>query len=236
VEEVVLSLFQQDQPLGPERRHLPAQFRPDGPPGACHEDDLAGQEVSDVLGIEFDGFAAEEVVDVDLAEAADVEMAFDEVGHAGHDAERQPLALADLDDASEFVAGGPRQGDDDFLGVLSPSDLGQVVHAAEHRHAVNPHAALPRVVVDEPDDVVLLDGQAVEFAQDALARVAGADDEHARQPGRADRARALPNDAHQEPQAAHQRNGARPVDDQHRVGHLDGRGDDAAPGLGAKIP
>ena len=219
VEQIVLRLVQDHEFLRLERHDLAAQFRTDRAPAARHQDDLVRQEVPDVLDVEADGLAAEDVVDVHLAQARHVRPPADEVGDARHDAEDEFVALRDLDDPPQFRPRRLRNRDDQFFGLLPLRDLGQLVDASQHRHAVDPASALLRILVHEPHDVVPLNRQAIQFPQHALARVARADDQRPRQARRTHRPRTLPHHPHHEPQAAHQRDRRRPVDDQNRVAH-----------------
>ena len=69
--------------------------------------------------------------------------------------------------------------DRDLVGLDLVEDPAELARRAEHAHAVDPQAALERVVVDEADGLEAELGVAQDLAQDEPAAVAGADDQQA---------------------------------------------------------
>jgi hypothetical protein len=59
--QVILGLLQQNKPLRAELHDLPADFRPDAPPRARHQHNLAGEKSLKLRRIEVDGFASEQL-------------------------------------------------------------------------------------------------------------------------------------------------------------------------------
>ena len=76
-------------------------------------------------------------------------------------------------------AGRRRDRDRDLVGLGLVEDPRQLVGAAQDADALDAHAVLGRVVVDEADRVEAEVRVAQDLAQDEAAAVAGADDQHA---------------------------------------------------------
>ena len=75
VEQGVLRLLDEQQQLGPELADLAAHLRADGPAGPGDEDGLVPGESLDQVEIELDDLPAQQVVDVDVANLGDAELA-----------------------------------------------------------------------------------------------------------------------------------------------------------------
>ena len=131
-----------------------------------------------------------------------------------------PACAAGLDDLLAHEAGRRGHGDDDLVHVDLAQHARQVGAGAAHPGALDAQAALARVVVDQADRRVAQLAVALHLAQQRVAGVPGAADQHlaaaAHQLGAR---RALDDAAHREARAADERQREHEVEDQHPARH-----------------
>ena len=160
-------------------RHSSAPIEP---PAPVTMHDLAVEVGADALELDAHRLAAEHVLDPQLAHLAHhVRRRLQQLEHRRQGAHGDAAVAAGAHHAGAQGAGGRRDGDDDLVGLDLVEDARQVVagRAAEHRHAVlEAQPALARVVVEEADRPEAERRVAQDLAQDRLAAVAGADDQH----------------------------------------------------------
>ena len=122
VEEGVFRLLDEQQQLRLELADLAAHLRADGPAGAGDQDHLVPGEGPDQIEVELDDFAPEQVVDIDVANLGDAELAGSDVRDGGDRAEPDLCAFADLDDAAQLLPRRRGHGDGDLFDVAIGAD------------------------------------------------------------------------------------------------------------------
>src|SRR5690606_24665904 len=179
--DAVLAVPEQDQVGRLEAADLPHELGADRAAGARDHDALAAEVAEDAVRVEPDRRPAEEVVDVDLADAAQVDLAGDDLVHAGDDLVREVGAGAPdlLDDVADLVAALRRDRDQHLVDVALGDHPRGVGDAPEHGHAGDALPDLRGVVVEERDGLHAGLGVAQQLAHDQGPGLAGADDEHA---------------------------------------------------------
>ncbi len=224
LEQVVLGVVEQHEPLGPHARDLAAQLGADRAAGAGDEHDPLAQVLADALDLHPHRLAPQDVLDLDLAHLPHEPAAgLQQLEHGRHRAHRHAALAAGRDDLRAHRArrGGDR--DQHLVGLDVVEHVAELVGGAEHLEpAVHPRALLARVVVDEADRPVAELRVAHDLAQQQPPAVAGADDQHrarvlahARAAQRPlvdrvhDEAHAAEEDEHQQPVEARARRSAR---------------------------
>ena len=145
LDERVLGVVDQDDPLGAERRDLAAELRADRAAGAGDEHGLAGDVGGDRRDVELDGLAPEDVLDLDLAELArEVEVAGDQLVDARQRLHGDAGVAAGVDDPLARLAGADGIAMITSSGRLSTSSRGSSVGRAQHADAVQAHVLLAR--------------------------------------------------------------------------------------------
>ena len=108
----------------------------------------------------------------------EVVVAVDEVVDVRQRLDRDAGLAAHGDHGRAPAAAGRGQRDVHLVGLPRLEDLGQVGGRAEHLDALEAVAQLVAVVVDQPDRRVAGEPVREHLAQDQVAGVAGADDQH----------------------------------------------------------
>src|SRR5690606_17348516 len=147
----VLTVTEEDQVVGVEAADLPHQLGADRAAGARDHHALAAQVAEDAADVELHGLTAEEVVDVDLADAAQVDATGKHLVHAGDDlvGEVGPCLPDLVDDVTDVVSALRRHGDEHLVDLVLQDDLAGVLDGAKHRHAGDALALLVPIVVEE---------------------------------------------------------------------------------------
>src|SRR5215210_1713160 len=114
-----------------------------------------------------------------LSTVYSLKLVSDEFDLDPHPLQSDLRVLAVAADLGDAVVGDARAGDEHLLDRLLLTDAAQVAVAAEDAQPVDDLALLERVVVDEADGRVLEPQVVAHLAQQQLARVARAVDEHA---------------------------------------------------------
>ena len=175
---VVLVDVEDDELLGVGLGDLAAQLAADAAAAAGDHDHLAGDEIQDLVQIDLDGVPAQQVLDIDLAQAADGDITVDQLVDAGHHLDLTAGGGANVE---EFLPGLGRAGgdgvDDAVDGILLHGG-GDLLPAAHDGHAAQPLAPLHGVVVDETADPALDVGAVGELGDQSLTGLTGTDDEH----------------------------------------------------------
>ena len=141
---------------------------------------------------------------------------------AGQRVHRDPLGTRRLDDLATQIArrGGHR--DQHLVGPVVADQMAELVGRAEHPDPVDAEVPLARVVVDEADRGVGEPRVALHLADDELAGIAGADDEHALAAGDDSALRPLDQRAREQPRAGDEREQQQEVESDDPLGK--GRG------------
>ena len=177
LEQRRLRVVDDDQPLAADLGDLPAELGADRAARAGHHHGLASDVRGDLAQVDVDLLAPEHVLHLHRADLPrQVHVAGDQLVEAGQRAHRDALALGHLDDPGTQAPWRRRDGDQHLVGPVVVQDSRQLVGRAEHAHALEPHVALLRVVVDQPDrrEARL----PLQLAHDELGRATGADDQH----------------------------------------------------------
>src|SRR5690606_28577308 len=98
LEDAVLAAPEQQERLRAEGGHLPRELGADGAAGAGDEDDAAPEVVGDLVRLEADGLAPEEVLDVDLPDLVDRRLPAHDLVDAGDDPVGHLRLARQLDD------------------------------------------------------------------------------------------------------------------------------------------
>ena len=180
-EEVVLGVVDEDQPPRRHARDLAAQLGADRAAGAGDHHDLAAEVGADAVELHAHRLAPEHVLDLHLAHLAhDVARAgLQQLEDRRQRAHRDAALARRAHDARAQRARRRRDRDRDLVGLGLVEDARELVGRPQDPHAVDAHAALERVVVDEADRVQAELRVAQDLAQHQPAAVAGADDQHA---------------------------------------------------------
>ncbi len=184
----------------------------------------SGEVRGDRGEIDLDGVATQNVLDFDRAQlAGQVGLVGDELRDAGEGLDRYPVLTADLDHTPSQAPGGRGNGDQHLVRMLLAEDVPEVRGGAEHLHAVEAQVLLAAVVVDDPDRGVSEGGVAQHLLDDALTRIARADDDRFPPAGHDVRGRrALQDRAGSEPRAGDEREAEQKVERPHPDGHARG--------------
>src|ERR1700722_3486452 len=154
-----------------EANQLADEFAADGAAGAGDENALAAIGGTDV-GVQagnFDAVAAEHVVDLSFAEAADGNLFVEDFAETGNDFSGKTGAAASRQNAGERVAARCRHADDDFFDSVFGGECGKFFPSAEDGSAGNCAADFLGIIVDETDDVVVAIGFELFGQQDSGA-------------------------------------------------------------------
>ena len=216
LEQRRLGVVDEDDPPRADARDLTAELGADRPARARDEHGLAREVAGDLVEIDLDRLAAEDVLDLHGTQlAGEVHVAGDELVQARQRLDRHALLLGDVDDSLAQLSRGGRHRDQHLVGLAVSQHAAQLRGRPEHADAVDPEVLLARVVVEQADRRVAEVRRTLELAQDQLSRVAGADDDDLA-PARhqAARRRALDQRAREE---------ARPCDEREQQEQVDQR-------------
>ena len=180
-EEVVLGVVEHDQQLRAHPGDLADQLGADRAARAGDQDDLVLEVGADAVELHHHRLAAEHVLDLDLAQL---------LGEldAARGAARRPSAACERGRRARGRRSTTRpRSSPGAEGIAMTTSSGwnssrisaDLVGGAEHLDAVQPHAALARVVVEEADRAGAEVRVELQLAHDHLAARAGADDQHA---------------------------------------------------------
>ena len=196
-----------------EPGNLPAQLGPDGSAGAGHHDATASDQVLERRRVEANGCAGEQVLDRQVPDFRQRDLAVDHVAQRRQRLDRHLEPLERANDGANRHRIGVRNRQEDFLRAVSPQDRWQVGARADDQHAMNPQPDLRLVIVDEPDRVIAVRGARLHVAHDQLAGITGTEDQHPL-------ARMPPRQFGQQPLAhahgAEQEHQQQRIDDEHR--------------------
>ena len=172
--------------------------------------------MANLLEVQPDFLAAEKVFRPNLLELADLGFPLKELVEGGHGPKGHAARPAVVENAVAFLVRGRRNGDQDLLHTQRTAQRAKLVDGTDHLNVVDPHAALPGVVVDEPENVVLQHWTPSNLPEEHLARVPSAYDQGTPASTVAARVARLTHDPQRESHAPDQRQAQKPVDDQAR--------------------
>ena len=181
LEEVVLGVVDQHEPARPHAGDLARELGADRAAGARHHHAAAGQVAARRLDVHPHGLAAEHVLHAHLADLLDVAAAarLEQLEDRRHRLHPHAALAARLHDARAQRAGRRGDRDQHLVGLDVVEHVAELLGGAEHvEAAVDAHALLARVVVDEPDGPHAEVGVAQDLPQQQPAAVARADDQH----------------------------------------------------------
>ena len=150
-----LGHLQQNDPLGRKPRDLPAQLRADRAARTRDEDPLSVEQRMQSRVVQLHRVAAEEVVQLDLAQLRDVDLAGHEVRVGGHGHYAEAGRGAQFDCALARGVRVFRHRDDGLPCAETLGDLGDLLQRAMHLYANDFAAALAGVVVEQCHDAPL---------------------------------------------------------------------------------
>ena len=150
--ERALGAIDEDEPARPEHEHLASQLGADGPAGTGDHHGLVAQDLVDGRGMGVAGRTAQQVGDLDAADAVGVERAVQQVVHRRHGANFEAHRHGRVDDAADAVLPGA-------LGIVIRSALAPVVldgarerlQPTEDPEVGDEAAGQVRIVVEEAD-------------------------------------------------------------------------------------
>jgi len=162
---------------GIEGEDLPDDLAADGSPRAGDEDHSAGDVPGDLVKVQPDGFAVEEVFHLHVPDAGDGDLAREDFPYSGDDPRRYFGLPGRFEDGPDGVAHDGGDGDEDFVHRLAPGDGGEAFHRTEDGVAHEGGVLLGGIIVEEAhgDEAGL--GVAEHLPDDHGAGVPGADDE-----------------------------------------------------------
>ena len=180
LEERELGALDEEELRRLEAGDLPGELGADRASGAGDHDALAGEERPDLRLVEVDRLAAEEVFDLDVANARDVHLALQHVVEARDDADADLDLPAEPDQPEDLLARDLRDRDHDLLDAELADEARKVLRRAENLDAVDDGAPLLEVVVDEALHVHVDVAASRDLARREHARPAGADEQRRR--------------------------------------------------------
>ena len=149
-----LRQLEQDQRLRPEREQLPRQLRADRAPGAGDHHHLVLHMGGEQVELGRDRIAAQEILDLDGAEVADLDVARRDLLERRQRLDHHRKRLQRLDRGAALAAERRGHGEQHLFDVLGGDHLADLA-GPQHLDAVHHLPRERRVVVDESDHVVL---------------------------------------------------------------------------------
>ena len=157
-------------------RDLTAELRTDGPAAACHEDDLAVDEVIDLMKVGGNGLAPQKVLDGDVLELRDGDLAGDKLVHAGEHLDFAAGLVADAEDLFPVLARHAGHGEEDLRDLVLLDILENGLASSHDGDALDGAVPLVGVVVDDADSAVIHLVRGLEVTKDHSSGFAGAND------------------------------------------------------------
>ena len=169
-----LVAVQHDEGRGLERVQLAAQLAADRPAGARHEDAPTGDRLTDLRQVRVQRAAADEVLDPQPADVAQLDRARHEFAHGRdrphpHPGAGQPIAAGAQECGIRLC-----DRDDDAAHAHALGDLPQFLGGAQDAQSLLPEEALLRVVIDESHGVEAAGLLCQHLAGEGQACIAGA--------------------------------------------------------------
>jgi hypothetical protein len=127
-----LVAVEQVEPLGSVAGDLAAQLGADGSAGTGHEHPAPGEVAGDLVDADVDLVAAEQVLEVDVADVGDVHLAVDDPGQRREHLDRHVGSVGVLDDPPHGARRDAGDRDDDDLRARLGHGSGQVLAAPDH--------------------------------------------------------------------------------------------------------
>ena len=178
LEQRRLSVVDEDDPRRPDARDLPTELRADRATCARHEHGLTSEILRDRLEVDLDRLAAEHVLDLHRPQlCGEIDISSHELGKPRQRLHRETFGSRDLDNPLAQPAGSRRNRNQHLVWPAVVDQMLQVGDRPEDADAVEAKVALARVVVDEADRRVPELWVSQHLLDDALRRIAGADDE-----------------------------------------------------------
>ena len=150
-EQLHLRLINKQQAARAKRGNLPAQFAADAAAGAGDQYGAVLQHVANLVQPEVNGFAPEQVLDLDGPQLADTHNAGGQLVNAWDRHILQPRLLKQADDFTDAFGRGGRHRDDCFLQVQFQLRVLDQFRCSEYRDAVNLRTPFAPVVVEQSD-------------------------------------------------------------------------------------
>ena len=178
-EEVVLGVIEDNEQLRPHPGDLADELRADRAAGAGHEHDLVLHVGADPVELHLHRFASEDVLHLDLAQLpGELHSAAEELEDGRQRPHGNVSLTAGRDDPAAHHARSGGDRDDHLVGMELVEDLPDLLGRAEDVEAMQAHAALARVVVEEADRLRPEVGVELQLAGDHLPSRPRADHEH----------------------------------------------------------
>ena len=178
LEQLDFRLIQEDQAPGMEGGDLPAELAADAPAGASDQDDAAVEDILDLVEPQVDGFASEQVLDVDGPQPADGQSAGGALVKAGNGEVFEAGILEEGDDFAEAAGRGGGHGNDHLLDAEFGRSAFERLRRADDGDAVDIGTPFVGCIIEEGDGDHAEIGAGKELADEAGADIAGADDGH----------------------------------------------------------
>jgi hypothetical protein len=175
-EDLNFGLFDEEETLGVEGSDLAAEFGADAAAAAGDHDDAIFEEGSDAERFEFDGIAAEEILNFDVAELADLDLAGGELVHGGDRFEAETGLLEELDEFTNAAGGSGGHGDNNFLELEVEAAVEEGFGRADDWDVVDAGAPFLFVIIKESNGLKAEAAFGHELAGEACADIASAED------------------------------------------------------------
>ena len=172
---VVLIDVEDNQAAGVVGGNLAAQLAADGAAAAGDQDRLALDVAGDLVQIDLDAVAAQQVLDLHIADLLNVHAARGNVRQGRDHLGLTAGLLADFENLALLLRRRRGDGEDDLLDVVAVGHLADVRPGANDGNAADGAADLLTVVVDEADHAVAGGLAAVQVIQNHGARRSCAD-------------------------------------------------------------
>ena len=176
---VVFVDIEDDELLRMVPGHLAAELRADAPAPAGDEDDLAVDEVINLVKVGGDGFAAQKVLDGNVPEFRDRDLTVDELVIPG---EHLHLTAGLVADTEDFLPVFPRHagyGEKDLRHLILLDILKDRLSSADDGDALDGAVPLVGVVVDDADGNIVYLVRGLHVTEDHPSGLSRADDHDA---------------------------------------------------------
>ncbi len=176
--QVVFTVVQEQEQLGPELGNLPAELRTDGASRPGHQHCSAAYVGAHARNVHLHRIPAQKVFNLHFPDLAHRHVAFQKIIHAGQDLHLPASGLGDVHKVPHHSPGHGRHGDDDLIHMVFRSHPGEIIPGPQHRVTQNGLLLLEGIIIYEPHQ---LDAGAVVVAQfpgGQNAAVAGPHDQH----------------------------------------------------------
>ena len=176
---IVLIDIKNDELLRIVPRDLAAELRTDGPASACHKDNLAVNELIDLMKVGGDGFASQKVLDGDIPKLRNSDLVVDQLIHSGKHLDLAAGLVADPENLFPILARHAGHGKEDLRHLIFFDIFKDRLASTHDGDPFNGAVPLVGIVVNDTDGDVVQLVRGLEVAKEHSSGFAGSDDHDA---------------------------------------------------------